>query len=176
MYIFSCSTSQLTHLLSVLSSRPKSSYDIATLHLMPIRNPSIEENTHRQRGAKLVFDGVELPRVHRIPSRKTGSEGDKDANGADENMEIGNSNNSGATRSFYMPSGSNDNVTGTPTERNATRGRRIAKQRKGVTGNIPATSRDLELEQPFGRESNFSRCTSPSLLYRRVNVRSEHML
>ena len=130
MYVFSCSTSQLTHLLSVLSSRPKSSYDIATLHLMPIRNPSIEENTHRQRGAKLVFDGVELPRVRRIPSRKTRSEGDKDANGADENMEIENSSNS---------------------------------------------SRDLELEQPFARESKFSRCMSP-LLYRRVNVRSDHML
>ena len=150
-------------MLSVLSSRPKSSYDITALHqdLMPVRNPSIEENTHRQRGAKLVFDGVELPSVCRISSRKTRYGGDKDTNRADENMEIENGSNSGATGSF--PLGSHDNVTGTPTERNTTRGRGITKQRKGVTGNIPATKRDMELEQPFARESSFSRGTSPSL-------------
>jgi hypothetical protein len=99
---------------------------------MPIRNPSIEENTHRQRGAKLVFDGVELPRVRRIPSRKTRSEGDKDANGADENMEIENSSNSTVAGSIIM---SLEHL-----QKGTTRGRRIAKQRKGVTGNIPATS------------------------------------
>jgi hypothetical protein len=174
MYVFSCSTSQLTHFLSVFSSRTKSSYDMTTPHqdLMPIRNPSIEENTHLQRGAKLVFYGVELPSVRRISSQKTRSGGDKDAKGSDENMEIENGSNSGATGSFYIPSGSNNNVTRTPTERNATRGRGIAKQRRGV----PSPSRVLELEQPFAAcESGFSRGTSP-LAHRRVTVRSEHML
>ena len=162
----------MTHLLSVLSSRSK---DITTPHedVMSIQNPSIEKNMHGQRGAKLVFDGVELPSVCRIFSPKMRSGEGKDAKGADENMEIENGSNSGATGSF--PSGSHDNVTGTPTERNTTRGRGIAKQRKGVMGNIPATERDLELEHPFACESSFSRCTSP-LLYHRVNVRSEHML
>jgi hypothetical protein len=159
MYVFSCSTSQLTHFLSVFSSRPKSSYNITTPRqdLMQIRNPSIEENMHLHRGAKLVFDGVELPSVHGISSRKTRSGGDKDAKGTDDNMEIKNGSNNGTIRSFYIPSGSHNNVTRTPTERNATRGHGIAKQRKGVS----APSCVLESEQPFACKSSFSRGMSP---------------
>jgi hypothetical protein len=63
---------------------------------MPLRNPSIEENTYRQRGSKLVFDGVELPGVRRISSRQARSGGDKDESGADGNM-IENGSNSSAT-------------------------------------------------------------------------------
>jgi hypothetical protein len=112
---------------------------------------------HLHRGAKLVFDGVELPSIHGISSRKTRSGGDKDAKGTDDNMEIKNGSNNGTIKSFYIPSGSHNNVTRTPTERNATRGHGIAKQRKGVS----APSCVLESEQPFACESSFSRGMSP---------------
>jgi hypothetical protein len=138
------------------SSRPKSSYDITPTHqdLMLIRNPRTEENTHRQRGSKLVFDGVELPSIRRISARQTRPGGDEDV---DENMEIEIGSNHSATGSFYIPPGSHNNGTKTPAGRNA---RRIAKQRKAV---IPDSDLESLAEQPFAREgeSSSSRGTSP---------------
>ena len=120
-------------------------YDTTTPHqdLMPMRNPNVEGNTRRQKGSKLVFDGVELPSVRRISARQTRS-GGEDGNEADESMEL-------------------ENGTNTAARRKAPRGRRIAKQRKGATA---ASDRvQILLEQPFARcevESSLSRGTSPS--------------
>ena len=127
---------------AAMAHSPK--YDITTPHqeLILIRNPSIEENTHRQRGSKLVFDGVELPRVR---TRQTRSRGDEDRNEDDENMEI-------------------QIGTKSPARMTATRGRRIARQSQAVTGNIPASDLRTLSEQLFARgegEYILSRGTSP---------------
>jgi hypothetical protein len=115
---------------------------------MLIRNPSVEENTYRQKGSKLVFDGVQLPSVRRIFARQTRSGADEGGNEADENTEI-------------------ENGTKAPARRTATaRRRRITRQRKGVTG-IPASDLQTLSEQPFARcegEHSLSRGT-PSLAY-----------
>ena len=113
---------------------------------MLIRNPSVEENTCRQRGSKLVFDGVQLPSVRRIFARQR-SGADEGGNEADENTEI-------------------ENGTKAPARRTATaRRRRITRQRKGVTGNIPASDLQTLSEQPFARcegEHSLSRGTPSS--------------
>jgi hypothetical protein len=130
-----------------------------------MRNQNIEGTTHRQKRSKLVFDGVELPSVRRISARQTRSGGDEDGNEADENMEIENGGNNSATWFLYIPSGSHNDGILTAAGSKATRGRRIANQRKGVTGNVPASDRVQTLsEQPFARregESSLSRGTSP---------------
>ena len=117
--------------------------------LMPMRNPNIEGNTRRQKGFKLVFDGVELPSVCRISARQPRSGGEEDRNEADESVDLGNGANTAAGRK-------------------ATRGRTIAKQRKGVTASDRVQTL---LEQPVARcegESSASRGTSP-LAYRRLH-------
>jgi hypothetical protein len=126
--------------------------------------------------SKLVFDGVELPRVHRISALQTRSGGGEDGNGADENMGIENGSNNSATRSFYISSGAHNMGTKIPAESNATRGRRITKQRKGVRGNIPASDFQTSSEQPFAHESSLSGGTSPLTYYQWVTVCSDPML
>jgi hypothetical protein len=119
-------------------------YDTTTPNqdLMPMRNPNIEVNTRRQKGSKLVFDGVELPSVRGISARQPRSGGEEDGNETDERMEIRNGTNTAAGRK-------------------ATRGRRIAKQRKRVMGNIPASDRVQTLS-----EQSFARCEGGSSVSR----------
>jgi hypothetical protein len=132
----------------------------------------IGENTHRQTGAKVVFDGVELTTLHRfslrhklytrpIPSPRPkmlqscemedGYRADEDMDECDDDDD----DHDDATGSFYLPSDSENKIDGgeNSARRNVFDGRGIAKQRKNVTSKLSREKRRVTSGKTYAPRS-----------------------